>query len=33
MVEVVKIRNNLLYYLFTKENKSKNNWLKFIIYF
>jgi hypothetical protein len=25
MVEVVKIRNNLLYYLFTKENKSKNN--------
>ena len=25
IVEVVKIRNNLLYYLFTKENKNQNN--------
>jgi hypothetical protein len=25
LVEVVKIRNNLLYYLFSKENKNQNN--------
>jgi hypothetical protein len=32
LVEVVKIRNNLLYYLFSKENKNQNNWVISILY-